>query len=206
MKCTSLYLQNKKEQDATRLQSTLVYFILPNGTLLLAKTALLCSGYCSSGSQRKALRCQTGLFSLQSFSLEGQSLLQGQGRCASSGHHPAMGKWLIFMRTSTIRVYRGIWRPQTLFLASLHQSVWVYLLTICWCFDISLLICLLNERLMTHSWSEVIPPWAKNWLLLLPWAIPSHFLTEWMLHSRQNKEDSSPICLQFLSPPPGLCS
>lgn len=119
--------------------------------------------------------------------------------------HPAMGK-LIFMRTSTIRVCRGIWRPQPLFLASLHQSVWVYLLTICWCFDISLLICLLNERLMTHSWSEVISPWAKNWLLLLPWAIPSHFLTEWMLHSRQNKEDSSPICLRFLSPLPGLCS
>lgn len=98
-------------------------------------------------------------------------------RCATI-IHPAMDKWLIFMRASTSGVCRGIWKPQPLFLASLHQSIWVYLLTICWCFDISLLICLLNERLMTHPWSEVISQWAKNWLLLLPWAIPSHFLTE----------------------------
>ena len=101
--------------------------------------------------------------------------------------HPAMYEWLIFMRASTSRVCRGIWKPQPLFSASLHQSVWVYLLTISWCFDISLLICLMNERLMTHLWSEAISQQAKDWLLLLPGAISSHFCTEYMLQSKKKK-------------------
>ena len=102
--------------------------------------------------------------------------------------HPEMSEWLIFMRASTSGVCRGIWKQQPLFSASLHQSVWVYLLTISWCFDISLLICLMNERLMTHLRSEAISQQAKDWLLLLPGAISSHFCTEYMLQSQKKKK------------------
>ena len=102
--------------------------------------------------------------------------------------HPAVYEWLIFMRASTSGVCRGIWKPQPPFSASLHQSVWVYLLTISWCFDISLLICLMNERLMTHLQSEAISQQAKDWLLLLPGAISSHFCTEYMLQSPKKKK------------------
>ena len=102
--------------------------------------------------------------------------------------HPAVYEWLIFMRASTSGVCRGIWKPQPPFSASLHQSVWVYLLTISWCFDISLLICLMNERLMTHLQSEAISQQAKDWLLLLPGAISSHFCTEYMLQSQKKKK------------------
>lgn len=116
--------------------------------------------------------------------------------CATS-NHTEIYKWLIFMRASTSGVCQGIWKPQPLFSASLHQNVWVYLLTICRCFDIS---CWFTECLMTHPWSEVIFQWVKDWLLVLPWAILSHFLTDYMLHSSKIKKwqpRMSPISVSY---------
>lgn len=86
--------------------------------------------------------------------------------CAT-GIHPKMHMWLIFIRASNRGSCRGIWKPQPLFSASFHQSVWVYLLTICWCFDISSLICL-NPHGTFMIRSDI--PMSKDWLLLLPWA------------------------------------
>lgn len=164
-----------------KLQSTVMSSIISDRKIPLRK--FLSLGHCFCSSQGKRSNCQNGLISLHSpqktrpFLMSCPSMLG----CANI-LRPKRYKWLIFMRASTSGVCRGIWKPQPLFSASLHQSVWVCLLTISPCFDISLLICLLNECLMRHLWLEVIAQRAEDWLFLLPWAIRSHFLIEKMLH------------------------
>lgn len=49
------------------------------------------------------------------------------------------------------------------------------------------LICLMNECLMTHLQLEAISQQAKDWLLLLPGAISSHFCTEYMLKVKKKR-------------------
>lgn len=155
------------------LQSTDLSFIISDGTSLFEKIALLWALFLWLPEKAFEMsNCPSHLKSRPFF-----TSWPGMLGCATI-IDPEMYKWLIFMRTSTTGVYRGIWKPQPLFSASLHQSIWVYLLTISWCFDISLMICLMNECLMTHLRSEVTSQWAKGWLLLLPWAIPAHFCTE----------------------------
>lgn len=97
----------------------------------------------------------TKLFSLQSFLPKSFTSGAGMLGCITI-IHPEIYKGLIFIRASTSGVCQGIWKPQPLFSASLHQSVWVYLLTICLCFDTFLLICLMSECRMTHLWLKVI--------------------------------------------------